>query len=92
MSATPIPRTLEMALTGIREMSTIPTPPEERHPVLTFVGAYDDKQVAAAIRRELLREGQVFFVHNRVDVDRAGRGPAARAGARGADRRRRTGR
>jgi transcription-repair coupling factor (superfamily II helicase) len=72
MSATPIPRTLEMSLTGIREMSTILTPPEERHPVLTFVGPYDDRQIAAAIRRELLREGQVFFVHNRVDsIDRA---------------------
>ncbi|WP_460302347.1 transcription-repair coupling factor [Actinocorallia aurea] len=66
MSATPIPRTLEMGLTGIREMSTILTPPEERHPVLTFVGPYDTKQIGAAIRRELLREGQVFFVHNRV--------------------------
>ena len=66
MSATPIPRTLEMAITGIREMSTITTPPEERHPVLTYVGAYEDRQVAAAIRRELLREGQVFYVHNRV--------------------------
>ncbi len=66
MSATPIPRTLEMGVAGIREMSTILTPPEERHPVLTFVGAYDDKQVAAAIRRELLRDGQVFYVHNRV--------------------------
>ncbi|RKS72060.1 transcription-repair coupling factor [Actinomadura pelletieri DSM 43383] len=66
MSATPIPRTLEMGLTGIREMSTILTPPEERHPVLTFVGPYEEKQIAAAIRRELLREGQVFFVHNRV--------------------------
>ncbi|HSV66398.1 MAG TPA: transcription-repair coupling factor [Mycobacteriales bacterium] len=74
MSATPIPRTLEMSLTGIREMSTILTPPEERHPVLTFVGPYDDKQIAAAIRRELLREGQVFFVHNRVEsIDRAAR-------------------
>jgi transcription-repair coupling factor (superfamily II helicase) len=66
MSATPIPRTLEMAVTGIREMSTLATPPEERHPVLTFVGAYDEGQIAAAIRRELLREGQVFFVHNKV--------------------------
>ncbi|GAA4106610.1 transcription-repair coupling factor [Actinomadura miaoliensis] len=66
MSATPIPRTLEMGITGIREMSTILTPPEERHPVLTFVGPYEDKQIAAAIRRELLRDGQVFFVHNRV--------------------------
>ncbi|MCU1616362.1 MAG: transcription-repair coupling factor [Frankiales bacterium] len=71
MSATPIPRTLEMGLTGIREMSTILTPPEERHPVLTFVGPYDEKQIAAAIRREMLREGQVFFVHNRVrSIDR----------------------
>ncbi|MGO0574844.1 transcription-repair coupling factor [Ornithinimicrobium panacihumi] len=66
MSATPIPRTLEMAVTGIREMSTLATPPEERHPVLTFVGGYDEKQIAAAIRRELLREGQVFYVHNKV--------------------------
>lgn len=66
MSATPIPRTLEMAVTGIREMSTITTPPEERHPVLTYVGAYEDRQVVAAVRRELLREGQVFYIHNRV--------------------------
>lgn len=66
MSATPIPRTLEMSLTGIRETSTLATPPEERHPVLTYVGPYTDKQVTAAIRRELMREGQVFFVHNRV--------------------------
>lgn len=68
MSATPIPRTLEMAVTGIREMSTLATPPEERHPILTFVGPYSEKQISAAIRRELLREGQVFFVHNRVST------------------------
>ncbi|SDQ52534.1 transcription-repair coupling factor [Leucobacter chromiiresistens] len=66
MSATPIPRTLEMAVTGIREMSTLATAPEDRHPILTFVGPRSDKQITAAIRRELLREGQVFFVHNRV--------------------------
>jgi transcription-repair coupling factor (superfamily II helicase) len=66
MSATPIPRTLEMGVAGIRHMSTILTPPEERHPVLTFVGPYDERQIAAAVRRELLRDGQVFFVHNRV--------------------------
>ncbi len=66
MSATPIPRTLEMSLAGIREMSTILTPPEERFPVLTYVGPMDDKQVAAALRRELLRDGQVFYIHNRV--------------------------
>ena len=74
MSATPIPRTLEMAITGIREMSVIATPPEERHPVLTFVGPQDDRQVAAAIHRELLRDGQVFYLHNRVDtIERAAR-------------------
>ena len=66
MSATPIPRTLEMAVTGIREMSTIQTPPEERLPVLTSVGPYDEKYIVAAVHRELLRDGQVFFVHNRV--------------------------
>jgi transcription-repair coupling factor (superfamily II helicase) len=67
MSATPIPRTLEMAITGIREMSVIHTPPEERHPVLTFAGPYDERQVRAAIRRELAREGQAFYIHNRVN-------------------------
>ena len=66
MSATPIPRTLEMSLAGIREMSTILTPPEERYPVLTYVGPHDDKQIAAALRRELLRDGQAFYIHNRV--------------------------
>jgi transcription-repair coupling factor (superfamily II helicase) len=74
MSATPIPRTLEMAVTGIRELSTIATPPEERHPVLSFVGAYDEGQITAAIRRELLREGQVFYIHNRVQsIEKAAR-------------------
>ena len=67
LSATPIPRTLEMAVTGIREMSTLATPPEDRLPVLTYVGAYEDAQVTAAVRRELLRGGQVFYVHNRVE-------------------------
>ncbi|MGL6234798.1 MAG: transcription-repair coupling factor [Segniliparus sp.] len=66
LSATPIPRTLEMSLTGIRDMSTILTPPEERFPVLTYVGGHDEKQVAAALRRELVRDGQVFYIHNRV--------------------------
>jgi transcription-repair coupling factor (superfamily II helicase) len=68
MSATPIPRTLEMSITGIRDMSTITTPPEERHPVLTYVGVYDERQITAAIKRELMRDGQVFFVHNRVST------------------------
>ena len=72
MSATPIPRTLEMSLAGIREMSTILTPPEERYPVLTYVGPQDDKQIAAALRRELLRDGQAFYIHNRVSsIDQA---------------------
>jgi transcription-repair coupling factor (superfamily II helicase) len=72
MSATPIPRTLEMAVTGIREMSTITTPPEERHPILTYVGPSEDAQISAAIRRELLRDGQIFYIHNRVEsIDQA---------------------
>jgi transcription-repair coupling factor (superfamily II helicase) len=71
MTATPIPRTLEMALAGIREMSTIDTPPEDRLPVLTYVGSYDEGAALGAVRRELLREGQVFWVHNRVaTIDR----------------------
>ena len=70
LSATPIPRTLEMSLTGIRDLTLLNTPPAERQPILTYVGEYDDRAVAEAIRRELLREGQVFFVHNRVqDID-----------------------
>jgi transcription-repair coupling factor (superfamily II helicase) len=66
LSATPIPRTLELSLTGIRDLSLINTPPEDRQPILTYVGEYDERPVTEAIRRELLREGQVFFVHNRV--------------------------
>ncbi len=66
LSATPIPRTLELSLTGIRDLSMVTTPPEDRQPILTYVGEYDDRAVGEAVRRELLREGQVFFVHNRV--------------------------
>ncbi len=74
MTATPIPRTLEMSLTGIREMTSITTAPEDRHPVLTYVGPQEDKQVAAAIRRELLRDGQVFYIHNKVsDIEKVAR-------------------
>ena len=70
LTATPIPRTLEMSLTGIRDLSLLDTPPAERQPILTYVGPYDERAVGEAIRRELLREGQVFFVHNRVsDID-----------------------
>ncbi|MDQ4064548.1 MAG: DEAD/DEAH box helicase, partial [Actinomycetota bacterium] len=68
LTATPIPRTLEMAMSGIRDISIVDTPPENRHPVLTYVGAYEEETVAAAIRRELLRDGQVFYVHHRVDT------------------------
>ena len=72
LTATPIPRTLEMALTGIRDVSHIRTAPEDRHPILTYVGPNDEQAVSAAIRREMLREGQVFYVHNRVQsIDRA---------------------
>ena len=71
LTATPIPRTLEMSLTGIRDLSLVNTPPEDRQPILTYVGEYLDNAVAEAVRRELLREGQVFYVHNRVqDIDR----------------------
>jgi transcription-repair coupling factor (superfamily II helicase) len=66
MSATPIPRTLEMSLTGIRDLTIINTPPADRQPILTYVGEHEERAVAEAIRRELLREGQVFYVHNRV--------------------------
>jgi transcription-repair coupling factor (superfamily II helicase) len=72
MTATPIPRTLEMALSGIREMSVVDTPPEDRQPVLTYVGPFDEDMALAAVRRELLRGGQVFWVHNRVEtIERA---------------------
>ncbi len=64
MSATPIPRTLEMSLMGIKEISTLSTPPENRMPILTHVGPYRDKQVIAAVRREIIRGGQVFYIHN----------------------------
>jgi len=74
LTATPIPRTLQMSLSGIRDMSVIDTPIEERYAVITSVGPYDDELVREAIRRELEREGQVFFVHNRVrTIDRAAR-------------------
>jgi transcription-repair coupling factor (superfamily II helicase) len=70
LSASPIPRTLEMAFTGIRDLSMITTPPADRRPILTHVGEYNEPAVVEAVRRELLREGQVFFVHNRVsDID-----------------------
>ena len=68
MTATPIPRTLYMALTGVRDISTISTPPEERLPVVTHVGPYSEHIVRQAVLRELDRGGQIFFVHNRVQT------------------------
>ena len=68
LTATPIPRTLEMAMSGIRDMSIVDTPPENRHPVMTYVGDFDEEIVVSAIRRELLRDGQVFYVHHRVST------------------------
>ena len=78
LTASPIPRTLEMALTGIRDLSLVNTPPADRRPILTYVGEYDEAAVSEAIRRELLREGQAFYVHNRVsDIDAVARRLAA---------------
>ncbi|MGC8857367.1 MAG: DEAD/DEAH box helicase, partial [Anaerolineae bacterium] len=68
LTATPIPRTLYMALTGVRDISTLNTPPDERLPVITYVGPYSPRLVRQAILRELERGGQVFFVHNRVQT------------------------
>jgi len=71
LSATPIPRTLYLALTGARDMSTIETPPQDRLPVQTLVAKYDERLIRDAIQRELNRQGQVFYLHNRVDdIDR----------------------
>jgi transcription-repair coupling factor (superfamily II helicase) len=67
LSATPIPRTLQMSLAGLRDISVIETPPEGRRPVRTYVGDYDEEMVKQAIERELARDGQAFFLHNRVD-------------------------
>ena len=68
LSATPIPRTLQMSLAGLRDISVIETPPEGRRPIRTYVGPYDEELVAKAIRREAGRGGQVFFLHNRIDT------------------------
>ena len=74
LTATPIPRTMEMAMSGIRAISIVDTPPEDRHPVITYVGEQADDVVQSAIRRELLRDGQVFYVHPRVStIDHAAR-------------------
>ncbi|HEV2590737.1 MAG TPA: transcription-repair coupling factor, partial [Gaiellaceae bacterium] len=72
LSATPIPRTLHMSLAGLRDISVIETPPEGRRPIRTFVGEYDEELVQTALRREQAREGQAFYLHNRVEsIDEA---------------------
>jgi len=68
LSATPIPRTLHMSLSGLRDISVIETPPEGRRPIRTFVGEYDEELVQTALRREAAREGQAFYLHNRVET------------------------
>jgi transcription-repair coupling factor (superfamily II helicase) len=68
MSATPIPRTLQMSMAGVRDISVIETPPEGRRPVKTYVGEYDEELVRRALLREKERKGQAFFLHNRVDT------------------------
>jgi transcription-repair coupling factor (superfamily II helicase) len=77
MTATPIPRTLYMTLTGVRDISTISTPPEERLPIITHVGPYNPRMVRRAVLRELERGGQIFFVHNRVQTIQGMRGHIA---------------
>jgi transcription-repair coupling factor (superfamily II helicase) len=68
MSATPIPRTLQMSLAGVRDISVIETPPEGRRPVKTYIGEYDEELVRGALEREHARGGQAFFLHNRVET------------------------
>ena len=68
LSATPIPRTMQMSLAGLRDISVIETPPEGRRPVRTYVGPYDEELVGRAIKREAGRDGQIFFLHNRIET------------------------
>ncbi|MBN1320550.1 MAG: transcription-repair coupling factor [Thermoleophilia bacterium] len=72
LTATPIPRTLQMSLSGVRDITTIETPPRDRHPIQTYVGLYDEGMVTRAIEREVDRGGQVYYLHNRVEtIDKA---------------------
>jgi transcription-repair coupling factor (superfamily II helicase) len=72
LSATPIPRTLQMSLSGVRDITIIETPPRDRHPIQTYVGLYDEGMATRAIQREIERGGQVYFLHNRVEtIDKA---------------------
>ena len=83
LTATPIPRTLHMSLSGIRDMTTMDTPPENRLPIKTHVATYEDRLVRDAILREIYRGGQVYFVHNRVQLHISCRAPPERVGAGG---------
>ena len=87
LSATPIPRTLQMSLAGLRDISVIETPPEGRRPVRTFVGPYDEELVRRAIEREAERGGQAFFLHNRIEIARRDDRATARPAPQGALRR-----
>ena len=82
LSATPIPRTLHMSLAGLRDISVIETPPEGRRPIRTFVGEYDEDLIKQALEREIERNGQAFYLHNRVETHRGGGGEAADRSAR----------
>ncbi len=92
LTATPIPRTLYMSLTGVRDLSTIDTPPEERLPIKTMVAEFDETLIRQAILREIDRNGQVYFVHNRVQGIEQIAARVAEDRARGAHRHRATGR
>ena len=88
LSATPIPRTLNMSLVGLRDMSVIETPPKDRLAIQTVVAPFSESLVRRAIEEELARHGQVFLVHNRVETIYSHRGPGEQAGAESARRRR----
>ena len=87
MSATPIPRTLHMSLSGLRDISVITTPPRGRRPIKTHVGEFDEELIAAALRREFAREGQSFYLHNRVETIDEAAERVRELGARAAGRR-----
>ena len=71
LTATPIPRTLHLSLVGVRDISIISTPPEYRKSIITYISEFDDALIAEAIRKELRRQGQIFFVHNNIQsIDR----------------------
>ncbi len=86
LTATPIPRTLNMAMSGMRDLSIIATPPAARHPIKTFVSQWNDVLIREACQREINRGGQVYLLHNEVSTHREGRAEDGRSGARRARR------